>query len=106
MSSLLLDLPLCRHPSTSPPGVEGKSHNMTSTVPIQTTHYDIWFEVQYIDYLSGLCPLGGGGGGGRGEASITNSQLSEISGLEHRTGLLDWTTGMTFALKINSEKPC
>ena len=73
---------------------------MTSTVPIQTAHYDIWFEVQYIDDLSGLCPLGGG------EASIPNSRLSEISGLEHRTGLLDWTTGMTFALKINSEKPC
>ena len=79
---------------------------MTSTVTIQTAHYDIWFEVQYIDDLSGLCPLGGGGGGGRGEASIPNSRLSEISGLEHPTGLLDWTTGMTFALKINTEKPC
>ena len=103
MSSLLLDLRLCRHPSTSPPGVEGKSHNMTSTVTIQTTHYDIWFEVQYIDDLSGLCPLGGAGGK---LLSQTPGCLKSVDWNNGLHGLLDWTTGMTFALKINSEKPC
>ena len=94
MSSLLLDLSLCRHQSTSSPGVEGKSHNMTSTVPIQTTHYDIWFEVQYIDDLSGLCPLGGGGGGGAGGKLLSQTPgcLKSVdwnTGLDYWTGLLE-----------------
>ena len=37
-SSLVLDIPFCRHPAAEyPSGVEDKSHNMTSTVTIQTT---------------------------------------------------------------------
>ena len=35
--------------------------------------------------------------------TLPSAGLSGISGLEHWTGLLDWTNG---ALKINSEKPC